>query len=319
MSLSCLEKELNEIQKDQIQQCVENAVFTVGQTKEIVRLDVIFNKFLLKKIDDLFCKLSNVEEFKEVERKVECFYSELEKLIIYDENNTEIISKIKRDVEHSEYEINCLEEKVDKFDEKVAVTLISQANEIEKLVKENKINCIEISKISKMECKLNEIKEQLLRNERREMKDFRVDKILEKINVFVTKEDFENVVKSVLTLETKEIHDKRVDLLLCEFSKLEKRLEEMTKTNILQSNAIKILSEQNTKQNEEIKCLSEKLNRNILALDGKIDEVEKHELANKKIDCNQNASLNFMQSEISRLTQEIDKMQKIFLVKPISQ
>lgn len=415
------DQELIELQNSQIQKCAENAVFTVSQNKEIIRLDVVFNHFLLKKIDDLSHKLSlinNADELKELEKKIECLRSEIlfkhsvendiEKLIAYDENNTEIIAQVKREVEHNESELH-------KMEERIALTLVSQANEIEKLVKENKINSIQSAKISHLENILEEMRkelcvlekrelkdervdavihlleklatkdeikeiicdvamlkhremkdervEQILRRiaslearemkddridtvlslmtalatkkelseieyklqllekraiidhrvdevlkrlaclEAKEMKDYRVDKIIEALKLFETKEDIEKIIKRVAALESKEFHDKRVDLLLSEISKLEVKLNESIKTNL--------------KQSEEIRCLSEKLNRNTLALDGKIDEVERHELVNEKLDYDQNASLKFMQSEISRLAQDIERLQKVALIKPV--
>lgn len=301
-----LEKELNELKNLQMVGCNKNAVFTENQTNEIIRLDTFFNDLLLKKIKDLYSKISHVGKND----------LEIERLISYDENNTEIISEMKREIDHSECELHRLEEKVDKLEEKSALALISQAHEIETLIKDNEINCIQNTKIKYLQENIEDMKKGLCMLEKREMKDERVESIIHFLDKVASKDEIKQIICDLTTLKHREMKDERVDNFICEISKLEKKIEELVKSNALQNNSIKGLIEQNNRQNEEIRCLSEKLNRNTLALDSKINEVEKQELVNEKIDLSQNANLTFIQSQISKLTAEVDRLQKIILVKP---
>ena len=54
-----------------------------------------------------------------------------------------------------------------------------------------------------------------------------------------------------------------------------------------------------------------------LLFDNKIDVVERREMQDEKVDYNQNASLKFLQTEIVRLAQDVDRLQKAALVRPV--
>ena len=429
-----LEQKILEITAAKLMPCASEAVFTLDQTEEIVRISTTFDKILIKEIEIIECKLEHIKCYNDskieclkaefcalkkdafddaaINAKLECLNNEIEQLIKYDEHNTCMVVEIKKSLEYTQNEIKCLEVKLDKFEERVAVNLLSQAEELDRMTK---VNCVQSEKLNELQEELCELKKMVMKDEvkdlvyeikclekrliviehcevhkeimealiclekrvlcieKRVIHDERVDAILGMLSSFVTKEiiedllckirhleakeyvdnrvdeilrrlcllevkeihderidkllcvlktmetkeNAEKLVKRLALLEAKEIHDTRVDLLLCELSKINHRLDQSSAINAAQSEQLRILSVQNTNQAQQIVCLSEKLNRNSLILDSKIDVVEKRELEDEKVDYNQNASLKFMQTEIARLAHDVDHLQKVALVKPV--
>lgn len=250
-------EELLDISSKILREHADDAVFTVNQTKEILRLDKIFTDYIIDYIekipkDNILC--------------------EIIKLIEYDEHNTEIVSSMKSDIEHIDKELTCTQHELYELSEKTSLALLSQAKELQNV--ENSIKLLEL----------------------KDYKDNRVDKIMDSLSNYSTKKDIEKL-ESSLSLFTKSI------------KALECKLEKMEQVNNAQSIKINEL-------NEEIACLNRKLDRNTIALDNKIDNLEKRETVDAKVDSNQNATLAFLQGEIVKLNNQIERMQKTFLLKP---
>lgn len=430
-----LEQKLLEVTAVKLMPCPAEAVFTLDQTEEIVKISLTFDKILAKEIEKLECKIEHIKGNDDIEdkikclraelcslkadavdeaainAKIECLNNEVEQLFKYDEHNTCIVTEIKKSLEHTQCELNLLEAKVDKFEERVAVNLLSQAEELDRVAKvncaqsaklkdlqeelcelkklaardqvkdvieqikclerrlcaientevhkelaeaiaclERRVSCLEkrvfrdervdailgmlssfvtkeaieelLCKIRHLEAKeyVDERVDQILKRlcllEVKEIHDERVDKLICLIRALETKEDAEKLAKRLALLEAKEVHDQRVDLLLCELSKINHKLEQITVVNVNQAEQIRVLTCQNANQAHEINCLNEKITRNSLVLDNKIDVVERRELEDEKVDYNQNASLKFLQTEVMRLAQDVERLQKVNLAKP---
>ena len=98
---------------------------------------------------------------------------------------------------------------------------------------------------------------------------------------------------------------------------LSSRLDEISKINAIQSKKIDELILQNNYQSNEIRQLTEKLNRNSMLLDTKINELERRETKENRVEYDQNATLKFLQSEVMRLTQEFNRLEREKLLKPV--
>ena len=128
-----------------------------------------------------------------------------------------------------------------------------------------------------------------------------VHKILDILCIFETKENVDKIIKRLSLHEAKEIRDSRVESLICKIEKME-RINEAQNLHIAQ------LSEQ-------IVNLTKKTDRNTIALDNKIDIVEKRESVDAKIDSEQNANIRFLQGEVAKLNGEIERLERAFLLK----
>lgn len=269
-----------------LKECADNAVFTLSQTKEILRLDTIFTKFVINLIENL------------PREEVMC---EIMKLIEYDEHNTEIVSQMKRDIEHLDKELTCTEHQLHELSEKTGLALVSQAHELEQLECTVKALAVKDYKDDRID-KILDILSTYSTHKDIEKLECAMSKIISSLSVFAKQECLEKLIKRLTILEAKEIHDLRVDALLC-------KIEKMEKVNTAQSVKINELS-------EEVACLNRKLDRNTLALDNKIDTLERRETVDAKVDSDQNATLRFLQGEIVKLNSQIDRMEKAFLMKP---
>lgn len=292
-----LEKNLVDLSHSLVRVCPEKAVFTASQTEEILRLDVAMNRIAIAEIEKLKCIKYDNLKYAELE-------SEINKLIEYDEHNSEIVSCLRREVKNLEEELNSVEHKVHELSERTGVAMLSQAHELQQL------ECV-VKKLAIKEYKderIEDIVRRLVIVENREMKDCRVEKILECLKLYETKETVQQLIKRLALHEAKEVRDARVDAVLAELCQLKK-------VNEKQNQHISELTSQNLHQSEEIRCLTEKLNRNTLALDNKIDTLERREAVDNKVDFDQNAAIKFLQSEIARLHHEMDNFQKAMLLK----
>lgn len=279
----------------------QKAVFTVSQTEEIIRLDIALNKLALSEIEKLKC----IKRDESLAHKLCEIESEVNKLIEYDEHNSEIVSSLKREMKHVDQELTSLDKKIHELSEKTAEAMISQDRELQE------VECT-VKKLALREYKderIEDIIRRLALAESREMKDCRVDRILDLLKLFETKESIQQLVKRIALCEAKEYRDERIETILHEIC-------ELKKVNKEQNQHIVDLTNQNTHQSQEIKSLSDKLNRNSLALDTKIDNVERLETLETKVNLDQNASIKLLQSEIFRLKQEMDNIQKVILVRP---
>lgn len=413
-----LEQKILEVTAAKLMPCPSEAVFTLDQTEQIVKICVTIDHILVEEIEKLECRLEHLKgsnkyeelekeikllklellkddkfDDREINAKLHCLTNEIEQLIKYDEHNSCIVAEIKKNLEHTHCEVECIEAKLEKFEERVAVNLLSQAEELDRMTVINSSQSVKLKELQNELCELKKLatkdhveevvdelmclkkrlevlehcelrkemmelvaclekrlsclEKRVLRDERvdailgmlssfvtkevieelmckikhlelKECVDHRVDELLRRLCLLQTKEEAEKLVKRIATLEAKEIHDARVDLLLCELSKINHRLDQSTAVNVAQAEQLRVLFVQNANQAQQINCLNEKLNRNTLVLDNKIDVVERRELEEEKVDFNQNASLKFLQAEITKMARDIERLQKAALVRPPS-
>jgi hypothetical protein len=230
-------------------------------------------------LNSIFVDALNELESKICEdKRIAVIMKEIEDLVVYDENNTLAMKEMKESSKLMKTDLDKLNCHIAEFEKNVSVNLLSQAEELNKVSKVNACQSVKISE---------------LKNE--------VDEIERKLSSFLVKESLEDIILRLKRVEMREIVDHRVDSLLTKF-------EDFVKASITND----------MKQKEEIKCLNEKLNRNSVALDAKIDFLERQEVAIQKIDFSQNASIQFIQSEMEKMAKSIDVLQKAFLVKPVS-
>lgn len=459
-------KSIEQVAK-QFMPCPTEAVFTLDQTEKIVEISTYFDREIAREIASIECKLEHLNDnvkIGELENKLKCIKvelcemkkeaidqcalnakfellnSEIEQIVRYDELNKVMVSEIKKGLENVQCELNSLECRIEKFDEKVAINLLSQAEELERM---EKVNCVQSVKLSelqeelcqirklvvknevkdafeaikalekricalehlklkeelmehiaclekkiyalehkvlkdervdailsmmcsfvtkeaieeilcqlkKLECKemidhrVDEVLKRLCALEKKEIHDERVDVLIKRLCMLETKEEAQELLKRIAALEAKEMHDARVDLLLHEICEINKHVKNLSEQNCKQNKQIEFLVEQNCKQHKqietlseqncnqhkqievlvehsakqhrEIECLNEKLNRNTLVLDSKIDNVERKEVADTKVNFDQNAAIKFLQTEIVKMNQEIERLQKALLVAPV--
>lgn len=280
------------VSNDLIKECAANAVFTVSQIKEIVRLSLSLDRVLIEAIEHI------------------CLPDEIGKLIEYDEHNTIIVSTMKRDIENLEKEVSCIEHKLNELSQNTAAALLSQANELNELEQV-------VKNLVRKEV-IEDIVRRLSIQEHRDMKDCRVEKIIENLEEFLRRivalerkeihdTRVDSLIKRIAVLEAKEIHDARVDALL-------RKIKSMEEVNENQSKHICELTAENNKQKEQIECLNEKLNRNIIALDNKIDQLERKETLDVKVDLEQNAALKFLQAEHASLKADFERLERTLLL-----
>ena len=122
----------------------------------------------------------------------------------------------------------------------------------------------------------------------------------------------------VEALEARKLHDERVDALLCEIKRLHDTVERFEVVNRAQSEAIETLKARNCEQDRQIVCLNEKINRTAILLDGKVDNVEKHVLAEERVDLNQNTAIKLLQSQICELKEQMQVLTRTAYVKDCS-
>lgn len=263
--MSDLERNLTELSSNLVKDlCPKKAVFTVSQTEEILRLDVVMNRLLIAELE----KLKLLKNDSCLEHRVDVLECEVNKLIEYDEHNTEIVSCLRRDVNNLEKELTCTENKIHELSERIGTALLSQAHELQEV-----------------ECAVKKLA----------LKDYKDERI-------------EDILRRLVVAEHREMKDCRIEAILHE-------LCELKKINQVQNEHISELTAQNIHQSQEIDCLNEKLNRNTLALDNKIDTLERNDRIEAKVDLDQTASIKFLQGEIMKMRQEIDNFQKVMLTR----
>lgn len=299
-----------EIDKEIIEQskCLcecDNRVFTSCQTEKIIQIDNALLKPVIKCLRELKCKVSElcVPKCDDDLKKIQCQIAEL---VQYDESNTCVVNKIICDLR--------------KLDERVGFALCSQAKELEKVVEE--VDCLQKQikmlqcKDEKLECLIkkcdscascDEVAKLLCRLEKLEccLKDLKCDD-----------HKYDECCRRLSCVEGKKCEDNRCSDLAAQICKLEKKLCQVEAVNCEQAKSIQCLSSENVRQCEEIKCLSEKLNRNSAILDSKINDLEKEELCEKKLDACQSAQISVLQGQVCKLNEELERIQKCLLVKP---
>lgn len=143
----------------------------------------------------------------------------------------------------------------------------------------------------------------------------RVDTILSRLSLYVTKKEFDEIERAIKILAARELKDSRCDLLIQEIRGLKSEIKSLQVTNAEQSRFISALVTQNTAQQRDIECLNDVIKRNTLVLSNEIHDVEKHIALDAKVDMNQNTDIKFLQSEIAKLKDEIQRITNSFLVK----
>lgn len=352
------------------------AVFTISQREEIVKIDMAFNDLLMDEINTIKCQLKNLQptDLTTIENKISCILSdiktqdlleekvrrlskEVEALIKYDENNSIVITKLTEEFNRFNKDVKYLDIKIKELSDKTAAALVCQGTELNELsrrvsklqVQMDELECMirkdtrasEFLKIVKeLATKEEIILKRLAVLEAINYKDNRVDHILDVISTLATQKEIEKLDAKVCVLARREFVDSRVDSLMRKLAVLEDRdikdkrveqilrilntfstkedIEEIKKINAAQTVMIKDLHVENTKQQEHIQCLTAKLNRDILMLDGKINAVAANETLDKKVDYEQSSDIKFLQSQIVKLNEEMDRLQKVVLMKPCS-
>lgn len=349
-TISDIEKEIID-QSDSI--CHDySAVFTLTQTQKIIEIDRLLLNPLLTNLDELKCKIAVLTDVKvddHIDGELKKLENEIVDLVQYDEHNSCLLNKMSRDIVHLTVELQQL-------DERVAKALLCQAEELDKVAKEEEcllkqvkdLSCREM-KDQRMDAVLdminnfvtrseidvfeNEVKslacrefkdsrvEEILRKlsclEAKDYLDPRIDQIIHMLSCFESKEDIEKIIHRLTCLESRKFEDERVAALINKLSIIEKKIDHCEAINVDQCKEIHCLSTENLRQSNEIKCLSEKLNRNSMILDSKIETVQNSELCDQKIDANQSAQIEVLQSQMARLNIEMDKLQRALLTKPI--
>lgn len=200
-------------------------------------------------------------------------------------------------------------------------------------------NLVTKEEFKRLKCHVENLEEEVRKLACREYKDERIEDILKRLaclekydfyslekkverielmlSCFVTKEAFDKLVKRVECLEKKDWYDSRVDKLVRQVADLEKRVSCVEAINCEQSKEIKYLKVDNEKLHKEIYCLTEKVNRNSCILDSKIQDLEKAERCEEKLDAIQGAKIEVLQSQVSHLIKEMDKLQHALLLKPV--
>ena len=329
----------------------KDAVFTVSQTEKIVQITSELDECLIKKIESIIphdyshqlekieCEIDglviydekNSEEVEELHVKVEKVDCEVHKLDKEVDEVECVVHKLDKEVDEVECEVKVLSDKT-------GHALLSQAKELEH------VSCQVLSLEKEVHCLEHEVKELACKD----FKDERIDHILCAISAFCSHAELEKIehelhelekelkclvfedcrvdaiLKRLICLEARKLEDCRVSALMCEIEKLEKQLACESAVNCRQQKSIDALYTQNVHQADEIKCLSEKvcaisakLDRNSVALDNKIDRLEKEEYTDKRVDASQSAQIAALNSQLCKMQSEIDRLEKLVLIKPV--
>ena len=235
-----VEKSCSVLAENLIKESVKHAVFTFEQKEEIVRIDCLFNAIIIDKLNDLENRLQNPknrEEIRELENKlnsikasifdnekmeekIERLERDVNHLLEYSEYNTEIVSQIKREVEQLDSEMNLLETRSKKFEDKVSKEIYIQARDIDRL---ELVDEGLKSEINDLQCQIDKIKEEVYRVAKREIKDERVDTIVSTINRLATKEEMKDILYDITLLKKREMRDERVDTIIRRIVALENK------------------------------------------------------------------------------------------------
>lgn len=268
--------------------CVENQVLKLNNEVDKVECQM---KNMSEKTGNAL--LSQAKELNRVSSQVNDMKKDVDRV----EKST---FKLNKEVDVHECEINILQKEV-----KVLACKEFKDDRIESIIECLTLMC-KRGDLEKLECELDKI--------RKELKCI----IFEDSRVV-------SILKRLSYLESKNFQDSRVESLISEISKLEKQVAAQEFTNTKQQKAIETLHSQNIHQSESIKCLNDqikalnaKIDRNSIALDNKIDRLEKQEYADRRIDAGQSAQISTIQTQMCKMQAEIDRLEKVILVKPVN-
>lgn len=295
------------------------------------------------------------EDLKKVNGELNCLESVVDKL---DKRVDFLDSK----VEKLDKRLDTIECELNKLSDRVAHALISQAEEIKRLSRElDQLQC-EVSKLTEKVCRLKEgdkyddsklqaeicaLAKRVKALECMDYKDERIDQILCMLADMVTRCEFEklecdlrklektvrclsfkderieDILRRLACLEAKDWRDKRVDELVCKVRELEKRVAAQEAVNFKQQKSIDTLYCLNVKQEQEIKCLNEKLcalsekvSRNDNILDSKINCVAKEEADDKRVDACQSAQIRTLNELVKDMQCQINVLTRNVINKP---
>lgn len=292
----------------------KDAVFTLSQTEKIVQIAAT--------LDSAIQTVDHSIELKKLDK-------EIDGLLAFSKEASKDLCSLERKVE-------CVEATCDKLAHSI-VAQKKELNEVESALEANKradearynlvkADICSLDKVDKaISGELNQLERVVKTLASKEMKDSRVDSIITSLLSFASKGDivrleaeikklegearFVEILRRLALLEARKIEDNRVDSLMTELVKQQA-------INAKQQKMIESLIEKNQHQDEAIRSLDAKINRNSLALDSKIDKLEREDFSDRKVDANQTAMIATLQGQISRMQAEIDKLEKVLLVKP---
>uniref|UniRef100_A0A6C0BEF5 Uncharacterized protein n=1 Tax=viral metagenome TaxID=1070528 RepID=A0A6C0BEF5_9ZZZZ len=223
-------------------EAVKNAVFTVSQTKEIIRLDKLYNKCLIDAIEDLRNKIehvSHVDDIKKIEAEiseiknliqtepsilcqVKKLEEDLDRLLTYVEKDSKVIVSLQKEVHENQVENYKLSEQLKKTNEKVSYEFNIQTKIISDMNKKEKdINDKQSNAIICLREELNFLETKVKSIESKDYKDDRIDQILVKLSDFASKKELLELFSRLVGLEKKKLFDERVDELITRLKALE--------------------------------------------------------------------------------------------------
>lgn len=298
------------------------AVFTVSQTKEIIRLDKLYNEILRNEIQELRQRLRDVICKADLDR--------VEESVRILRNLIEQGPKMAAEIEDLHKHVSCLErdiEEVKSFDSKVTSSIGILRDGVSNLQKEvNTVEC-EVMKQNRVIVEIKEKTEKSdLLNKAQTDKILSVDSELHSLEKKVASLDSriemmapkKEIIDRLICLERKKYQDERVEKILeilktfesmresvRENSKMKAKIEALEESNRVQNCVIQEIRNKNIEQDRQISCLNEKLNRTALLLDGKVENVEKQVLDEERHDLNQTTAIKLLQTQIEELKKDM--------------